>query len=231
MSLNIYNLCGNYNKYIKAIFYESKKYVSAYVLLEKGKVSLEKLKDKFSSHENIMVSSEQNIPLSVFLNLLLLNESDKLCDGERYVINNNFYYIVETGKDIVVTLLVRFIEKNDGIYLENKVITFSRYSKLSDYDKKKKNVYFLMGGKTLKRIYDIENINEEDIYVQKNIYSGKKNTVDSLLFDLKIYDSKLGIVGKLYKIFTNNYKYINDFSFDKINMNLYKNKQYIKISK
>ena len=142
MSLNIYNLCGNYNKYIKAIFYESKKYVSAYVLLEKGKVSLEKLKDKFSSHENIMVSSEQSIPLSVFLNLLLLNESDKLCDGERYVINNNFYYIVETGKDIVVTLLVRFIEKNDGIYLENKVITFSRYSKLSDYDKKKKNVYF-----------------------------------------------------------------------------------------
>ena len=228
MSLNIYNLCGNYNKYIKAIFYESKKYVSAYVLLEKGKVSLEKLKDKFSSHENIMVSSEQSIPLSVFLNLLLLNESDKLCDGERYVINNNFYYIVETGKDIVVTLLVRFIEKNDGIYLENKVITFSRYSKLSDYDKKKKNVYFLMGGKTLKRIYDIENINEEDIYVQKNIYSGKKNTVDSLLFDLKIYDSKLGIVGKLYKIFTNNYKYINDFSFDKINMNLYKNKQLFK---
>lgn len=164
----------------------------------------------------------------VLLNLLLFttaSNSKNLSNGEC-ISNSSYFYYSSSGiiPGTVVAFDIRFVEYNNQIVLSSKVNTFTSLEKLGEH----KGPYFTPGAKTLKRIYDLNEMDKSIVYVKKGNIN-KKNTRVAFNYQESPDNQKLIVLGRIYKELKQS-KYINCIEFQKEDLEEYENMACYKFS-
>ena len=231
---NLIEKLGSYKEHIFAGFFA--KSTELYLLVDKYMIDIDDIEELFPED---IVKEVENVETFIILNLLLLKESSRYSSFD-YIVNDSFYYIVKSDEKIAETLKFRFCLKDKDCFLLCDLNTFSKYSCLRAEDKSAFSNFYLIGDKTLKRVFNRTGILEENLYVKKNvngfvkngIFYGDKSSANTLGLTLngktKIDESKMYFISKIYKMIKDS-KYVENFDFKNIEFEEYRNKSFKKL--